>query len=87
MAKILIIDDDPLVAESLSHVVEKLGHRALLAGSVAEAHKAVRAQDIDLVFCDVRMPDGSGLDLLPDLRVTPSAPEVIIMTGFGDPDG
>ena len=87
MAKILIIDDDPLVSESLSRVVEKLGHHALRAASIAEAHKAVHAQDVDLVFCDVRMPDGSGLDLLPDLRNARSVPEVIIITGFGDPDG
>lgn len=87
MATILIIDDDPLVSESLGRVVERLGHRAVSAARIAEALQAVRAQDFDIVFCDVHMPDGSGLDILPDIRVAPSAPEVVIITGLGDPDG
>jgi two-component system NtrC family response regulator len=41
----------------------------------------------DVVFLDVRMPDGSGLEVLPKLKEMPSHPEVIIITGAGDPDG
>ncbi len=44
-------------------------------------------ESVDIVFCDVRMPDGSGLDILPKIRVAGPAPEVIIITGYGDPDG
>ncbi len=40
-----------------------------------------------MVFLDVRMPDGNGLEALPKIAETPAAPEVIIITGFGDPDG
>ena len=40
-----------------------------------------------VVFLDVRLPDGNGLDLLPRLNALPVAPEVIIMTGYGDPNG
>jgi two-component system NtrC family response regulator len=39
------------------------------------------------VFLDVRLPDGSGLDILSKIRETSSSPEVIILTGFGDVDG
>ena len=87
MAKILVVDDDPLVADSLVRVVEKSGHKAVRAASVASALAAVRAQDFDIVFCDVHMPDGSGLAIVPEIRNVPSAPEVIIITGLGDPDG
>jgi two-component system NtrC family response regulator len=87
MATILIIDDDPLMAESLGRVVGKIGHGVIKATTIAEALKAVRSHEVDIAFCDVHMPDGSGLDILPDIRVAPSAPEVIIITGFGDPDG
>jgi len=87
MARILIIDDDRLVVDSLRQVVEKAGHEAASAAGLAEALAAVRSRPFDIVFCDVRMPDGSGLDILPEIRAGASAPEVIILTGFGDPDG
>ncbi|RPJ01681.1 MAG: sigma-54-dependent Fis family transcriptional regulator [Candidatus Aminicenantes bacterium] len=87
MAKILIIDDDPLVRDSLARVIKKMGHGSLEAGSLASAREKLRGQDLDLVFCDVKMPDGSGLDILPEIRASAASPEVIIVTGFGDPDG
>ena len=87
MANLLVVDDDHLVSDSLSRVIQSLGHIADTAGSVNEANQKIRSGSFDLVFCDVRFPDGSGLDLLPEIRRSPSAPEVVIMTGFGDPDG
>lgn len=39
-----------------------------------------------MIFLDVMMPDGNGLDLLPELKATPSIPEVIIITAVGSPD-
>jgi two-component system, NtrC family, response regulator len=87
MANLLIVDDDPLIGESLSLVVRKMGHEARLARTVREAVEEIAARPFDIAFCDVRMPDGSGLDILPEIRKNPAAPEVIIMTGFGDPDG
>ena len=87
MAGILIIDDDHLVVDSFRQVIEKMGHQGAAASSVAEALKIVRSRAFDIVFCDVRMPDGSGLDILPEIRAVCPAPEVIIITGYGDPDG
>jgi two-component system NtrC family response regulator len=87
MAKILIIDDDPLVSDSLGQVIRKMGHAPSVASTTAAALDAARVEAFDIVFCDVRMPDGSGLDILPEVRAGTSAPEVIIITGYGDPDG
>jgi two-component system NtrC family response regulator len=87
VANVLVVDDDRLVFDSLRHVIERMGHRASGVSSVSEALRAVRSQAFDIVFCDVRMPDGSGLDILPEIRAAGLAPEVIIMTGYGDPDG
>lgn len=50
-------------------------------------HEGGTINPYDVILLDVQMPDGSGLDLLPGIRGTRSAPEVIIMTGFGNPDG
>ncbi len=87
MASLLVIDDDRLVLDSLGRVIQSLGHKIETAGSVNEARQKIMSGSFDLVLCDVRLPDGSGLDLLPEIRRSPSAPEVVIMTGFGDPDG
>ena len=87
MAEILIIDDDRLVRDSLGQVVEKMGHKASRASSAGEGLEKARSRAFDIVFCDVRMPDGSGLDVLSQIRAQCPAPEVIIITGFGDPDG
>ncbi len=87
MAKILIADDDPLVLDSLRQVIERMNHEAVAASSLASALEAVRTRAFDVALCDVQMPDGSGLQILSDLRNSPSSPEVIIMTGYGDPDG
>ena len=87
MARILVVDDDPLVSKSIAQVAQRFGHQAVSAPSIAGAMTHIRDEPFDLVMCDVRLPDGSGLDILPGLKNSPSQPEVIIMTGFGDPDG
>ena len=87
MAKVLIVDDDPLARDSLARIVKKMGHDAVEAGTIGAAREHLPHEPLDLVLCDVRMPDGSGLDILPEIRASASAPEVIIVTGFGDPDG
>lgn len=86
MAEILIIDDDFLIRETLSEVVTRLGHHVTGASTLAEGLEAATSRPYDIVFLDVRMPDGSGLDLLPMIRETASSPEIIIMTGFGEAD-
>jgi len=87
MADILIIDDDELICATLSNVVKDMGHNATCAFTLREGLEKVRSGQFDLVFLDVKMPDGSGLGIVTDIRETPSSPEVIIITGFGDPDG
>jgi two-component system NtrC family response regulator len=87
MANLLIVDDDRLVLDSLSQVAAKMGHESETADTVAEALGKIRSGAFDVVLCDVRMPDGSGFDLFPEIRAANPPPEVIIITGFGDVDG
>jgi len=87
MAHVIIIDDDPTFRVLLSDHAILLGHEATSAASI-EAGKALLAkQPCELVFLDVRLPDGNGLDVLPYMQSLPSAPEVIIITGMGDANG
>jgi two-component system, NtrC family, response regulator len=87
MAKILIIDDDENLCGMLADLISSMGHEAAWALSLGEGTKSAEKNLFDVVFLDVNLPDGSGLDILPRLRKTASSPEVIIITGAGDPDG
>jgi len=87
VAKILVVDDDELIRELLADAVGRRGHTALCTGTLAEARRILAREEPDLVYMDVRLPDGSGINALEEIRASKSAPEVIIITGQGDPDG
>ncbi len=87
MARILIIDDDPMFCDLLAAMVQRMEHEVVWAHALKEGWQKLSTDAFDVVFLDVRMPDGNGLDLLPLIQKFPSTPEVIIMTGTGDPDG
>lgn len=87
MASILIIDDDPMFCDLLAAMVHKMEHEVTLAHALKDGWQKLSNDVFDVVFLDVHMPDGNGLDLLPLIQKSSSAPEVIIMTGTGDPDG
>lgn len=87
MGVVLVVDDDKLLREALSAHVADLGHQVLAAGSLKEGRKLVEAEPVDVVFLDVWLPDGDGLEAVPLFQKAASAPEVIIITGVGDPDG
>jgi len=87
MANILIIDDDEMICDMLRRCVEHAGHKAEYALTLEDGLKAVAFKAFDVVFLDVRLPDGNGLDALPTIQEKSDPPEVIIITGEGEPDG
>jgi two-component system NtrC family response regulator len=84
MGAILIIDDDPLIREILTENIAGLGHTPHAAGSIGRGMELLSAEPMDLVFLDIRLPDGDGLEHLETIRRHPPEPEVIIITGVGD---
>jgi two-component system NtrC family response regulator len=87
MAKVLIIDDDSLMGAMLARTVQRLGHEAVQVPLLHAGLERIHSEDFDIVFLDIYLPDGNGLEALPAIRSSPAAPEVIIITGLGDPDG
>ncbi len=87
MAKVLVIDDDLATCEALMELVRNIGHEAVCATDLAQGLGAALDEEFDVIFLDVRLPDGNGLTILPRLKDLPEPPEVIILTGLGDPDG
>jgi len=87
MPKVLIIDDDPQVCQTMERIVARMGLDSASAHSLSQGRRILLEQGAEVVFLDVRLPDGNGLDALPEIIGAPSSPEVIILTGQGDPDG
>jgi two-component system NtrC family response regulator len=85
-ADILIVDDDPALAEMLTLHLDRAGYRATSASTLEEGVSLARNGAFDVIFLDVQMPDGNGLHFFSRFAESPSQPEVIIMTGSGDPD-
>jgi two-component system NtrC family response regulator len=87
MSNILIIDDDPEVCTTMESLVTRMAYSCFTANSLTEGLETLADHDVDVVFLDVRLPDGDGLSALAQIKDAPSRPEVIILTGRGDPDG
>ena len=87
MAEILIIDDDQDFCGMLDTFLAGKGHGVRCAFTLKGGFQEASANRYDVVFLDVYLPDGNGLDLLPRMREVSSQPEVIIFTGKGSPHG
>lgn len=87
MANILIIDDDEEVCKVLTLAMKRLNHEVSYALTLQDGLNENLSKFFDVVFLDVDLPDGNGLEVLPRIKESPSSPEVIIITGKGDPDG
>lgn len=82
MQRVLIVDDDRLVAETLALVFEKSGFESTVAYSADEAMERARVSAPDLLLCDVTMPGRDGLSLVNDVaREFPSC-RIIVLTAF-----
>lgn len=84
MHRILIIDDEPDFCGILEAYLTRTGYDTLVANSAEEAFATLGHTQPDLVLLDVRMPDASGLELLPQIKAASSASYVIVVTALND---
>jgi two-component system response regulator PilR (NtrC family) len=82
MARILVVDDESSLLEFLGLLFEQEGQQVSTAGSVSEARSKLQTGSYDLVLCDIMMPDGSGLDLLREIKEVDPRTSVIMMTAY-----
>ena len=81
-AKILFVDDEEAIRSLILTVLDGDGHDAKGVGSAAEAVRAFEKDAFDLVVIDKNLPDGSGIDLLRDLKKKHPETEFMILTGY-----
>jgi len=80
--RILVVDDEQSMLEFLQLLLEEEGYEITTARSVEEGRARWAESDYNLVLCDLMMPDGSGLELLEEIRTDESSASVIMMTAY-----
>ena len=79
-ARLLIIDDEENLLQVLSLLFAEQGYEVTATPSLRQAREALDQHDFDLVLCDIMMPEGSGLDLLKEIREADADASVIMIT-------
>ena len=72
MARILLIEDERVIAKALQRLLQRHGYDTETAATVEEARRRVLSTTYDLVVADLRLPDGLGIDILPLCGDTPA---------------
>ena len=80
--RVLVIDDEPNIRDTLALCIQSAGARADKVGSSAAAVEALRLAPYDLAFCDLRLGSESGLDLIPRLLSERPGLDVVVITAF-----
>ena len=79
---ILVVDDDPTVRKACAEIATGLGFNTLVADSITAARSVLARQAIDLLLLDLKLPGGSGLLLLEEIRARYPETVVVVMTAF-----
>ena len=88
MGKVLIIDDENQLRGLLARIIGLEGYEVIQADSCKAGLKQVEQQNPDVIICDVRLPDGSGVDLITEMKRLGPLTEIILLTAHGNiPDG
>ncbi|MCO6438799.1 MAG: sigma-54-dependent Fis family transcriptional regulator [Phycisphaerae bacterium] len=82
-ARVLVVDDDSIIVDSLSELLRVEGYDVRTASSLDTAVRSLESDDIDVVLADVSMPGGNGFELLHVIRKRFSDAAVIMITGYG----
>jgi len=88
LRNILIIDDEEKLRILLTKIISYEGFKAIQASSCKTALKSLEQFEVDVVICDVKLPDGNGVELSKMIKNTYPLVEIILLTAYGNiPDG
>ena len=87
-ARILIAEDEPDLREVLRLQLEMEGFEVIQAPDLRTAIRKLEQHAIDVVLCDVKLPDGHGVEFITTIKKKYPQIEVILLTAYGNiPDG
>src|SRR5438128_547076 len=81
MPHALVVDDEADSAETMAALISAEGFSVATAGSLRDARRQMALQQPDVVLLDLMLPDGSGMQLVDDVKTHPGA-EVVLITGY-----
>lgn len=85
---ILIVDDEEQLRKLLTRIISLEGFIVAEAGTLKAATDILKHQPIDVVLCDVRLPDGNGVEFVKTVKHNFPSLEIILLTAYGNiPDG
>ncbi|QZK91808.1 sigma-54 dependent transcriptional regulator [Flavobacterium sp. CHNK8] len=84
LKNILIIDDEEKLRGLLARIVKSEGFHVIEAPDLKSGFKKLEHNDIDVVLCDVKLPDGNGVDFVSKIKESFPVVEVILLTAFGN---
>jgi CheY-like chemotaxis protein len=84
-ARVLVVDDDPVVAKSIDRVLTGKGYAVITASNGPEALAKLAEEKYDAVYTDIRMPGMDGLQVAARIKATQPWLPVVIVTGYGSP--
>ena len=84
MKTILVIDDEEKLRSLLARIIRAEGFKVLEAADCKSGLKTLEQNEIDTVLCDVKLPDGNGIDMVSKIKVLQPFTEVILLTAYGN---
>ena len=81
--KVIVLEDDQIVRRHLEQQLRQQRYDVASTDTIAGARELMSRDTFDLIFLDVRLPDGEGTDLLREIQAQPQKPLVVMVTGFG----
>ena len=84
MKTILIIDDEEKLRTLLTRIISLEGFDVIQASDFKSAFKKLEQNDIDIVLCDVKLPDGNGVDFSKKIKDNFPLVEIILLTAYGN---
>jgi DNA-binding NtrC family response regulator len=82
-ARILVVDDEPLIRATLAELLEQEGYQVTLAGAAEKALDLAAEQPFDLALCDIQLPGMDGVELLDRLLRINAETMVVLITAYG----
>ena len=80
--RILVIDDEKIICSGCDMILSDIGHSVDTCQTCGEGLAAIQTGAYHLVLLDMKLPDADGMEVLEAVRDQPSAPYVIVMTGY-----